>query len=90
MTADQVAATLGISVRYLHQIFAGAGTTFSSHVASQRLERARSALMSRRFGRTTMTDLAQELGFYDSSHFNRAFKRQYGLTPTAYRKRLAS
>ena len=31
--------------------------------------------------------LALELGYYDQSHFNRAFKSETGLTPVAYRRR---
>ena len=90
LTPILVADALDISVRYLHQIFAAAGTTFSAYVVAQRLERARQALIGRRFGRLSITDLAQEYGFYDSSHFNRTFKRHYGITPSEYRKRQAN
>lgn len=32
----------------------------------------------------SVTDIALETGYYDSSHFDAAFKRFCGLTPTAY------
>ena len=32
-------------------------------------------------------DLALECGFYDQSHFNKAFKEHVGMTPRLYRKR---
>ena len=32
-------------------------------------------------------EIALDCGFYDQSHFNRAFRQQVGLTPRAYRKR---
>ena len=32
-------------------------------------------------------DLAQRAGFADQAHFTRYFKRQLGVTPTAYRAR---
>ena len=32
-------------------------------------------------------DLAQRAGFSDQAHFTRFFKRQLGMTPTAYRAR---
>jgi PAS domain S-box-containing protein len=35
----------------------------------------------------SMGDIAQACGFYDQSHFTRAFKRYAGLTPLAYRRR---
>ncbi|OZG72775.1 hypothetical protein BTA51_14740 [Hahella sp. CCB-MM4] len=32
-----------------------------------------------------IADIAAEVGFYDQSHFNRAFKVAYGVTPSQYR-----
>lgn len=46
-----------------------------------RLERACELL-----GRTnwTLAQIAQEVGFYDQSHFTRAFKQSYGVAPSHY------
>jgi AraC family transcriptional activator of pobA len=33
----------------------------------------------------TATEVAHQLGFSDSAHFNRRFKETTGLTPRAYR-----
>lgn len=38
----------------------------------------------------TVSDIAQEVGFYDHSHFSRHFKRLRGCTPTRYRKQRQS
>jgi AraC-like DNA-binding protein len=37
--------------------------------------------------RTTVLDLALDAGFGDVSNFNRAFRREFGVSPTKYRQR---
>lgn len=49
-----------------------------------RLEHARNALSSER----AIAEIALEAGFYDQSHFTTAFRRQFGMTPAAYRLQL--
>lgn len=83
-----VAQELGISLRYLHQAFAGSGTTFSAFVTEQRLARARIALEEPRLRQQTLTEIAHRFGFYDLSHFNRSFSRRYGMLPSTYRKQV--
>jgi len=34
----------------------------------------------------TMEYIAQKSGYYDSAHFNRAFQKEFGKSPTAYRQ----
>lgn len=82
---SDVAQALGISLRYLHKIFAATETTFSGYVTSQRLELARVALKNPRLQQQTLTELAHHFGFYDLSHFNRSFVRRYGVRPAIYR-----
>lgn len=82
-----VAQALGISLRYLHKIFAASGTTFSAYVARERLERARGVLDNPRLRQQTLTDIAHRFGFYDLSHFSRSFSRRYGMSPGTYRSR---
>jgi AraC family transcriptional regulator len=49
-----------------------------------RLEHARTALASEK----SLADIAIEAGFYDQSHFTTAFRRHFGVTPSAYRFQL--
>ena len=85
---SDVAQALGISLRYLHKIFAASGTTFSAYVTEKRLERSRAALEQSGLRRQTLTEVAHRFGFYDLSHFNRSFLRRYGVRPGAYRDQL--
>jgi AraC-like DNA-binding protein len=36
-----------------------------------------------------MSDIVNELGFTDESHLNRMFKKYKGLSPSAFRKKMA-
>ena len=35
---------------------------------------------------TTISSIAEEIGFYDLSHFSRVFIAKVGISPTEYRK----
>ncbi|MEO0033977.1 MAG: hypothetical protein RIS94_3735 [Pseudomonadota bacterium] len=89
LSPADVAVKLGISVRYLQTLFASRGLTFSASISQIRVERARRALRSDRFACCSITEIAHLFGFCDASHFNRVFKRQYGLTPSTYRNEAA-
>jgi AraC-like DNA-binding protein len=38
------------------------------------------------FSSVPIVDLAQELGFFDQSHFCHSFGKHFGVSPTAYRQ----
>ena len=87
LTPARIAGALGISVRYLHLVFESGNTTVGTWVRRQRLERCRhDILMIGHTGRS-ITEIAYSWGFNDSSHFAKAFRQEYGLSPTEYRDR---
>ncbi|MEU9393623.1 helix-turn-helix domain-containing protein [Streptomyces sp. NPDC048324] len=75
-----LARHLNVSVRTLHRAFTTAEESVSAYVRRRRLERARQELLAP-LGRPTVSELAARWHFSDSSHFIRAFKKQYGQTP---------
>jgi AraC-like DNA-binding protein len=85
LSAKAVAARHGVSVRYVHKLFASEGQTFSQFVLTQRLSRVQRMLMDPGFADHPVSSIAYACGFGDLSHFNRAFRRQYGATPTEVR-----
>lgn len=85
LSPRSVANNLGISVRYVHKLFAVTGTTFSVYVISKRLEFVRRDLVSRGYRHQPIFGLAYRWGFNDISTFNRAFKKKYGCSPSEYR-----
>ena len=85
LSAAHTARALRISERYVHKMFACAGTTFSAYVTGQRLERIRADLISPISQSTPISTIAYKWGFNDLSTFNRSFKKRFGCTPRALR-----
>lgn len=85
-----VAATFGISVRYLHKLFELNGGTFAEELTHRRLRAARAMLADRAQAGRTVTDIAFGAGFNDLSHFGRRFKTLFGVTPREYRAEMAA
>ncbi|MDX3853686.1 helix-turn-helix domain-containing protein [Streptomyces sp. AK02-01A] len=83
LSPAMLARELHVSVRTLQRAFATAGESVMSYVRRRRLEEARLALTPPS-GRLSISELAAYWQFSDSSHFIRAFKKQYGQTPTEY------
>lgn len=85
--SPQVAAmNLGISVRYVHKLFATMKTTFMSYVTSKRLELVHDKIILASGSSLSIRALAFSCGFNDVSGFNRSFKRRYGVSPTRLRR----
>ena len=80
-----VAAALGLSRRYVHLLFASAGTTFSQELYACRLQRAQRLLRDKRFDGLGIAEIAWNCGFSEPSHFTRRFHERFGSTPSAYR-----
>jgi len=85
LSAATVAAQLGVTPRYVHLLLEETGRTFSRHVLEKRLVRAMKLLRDPRLCDRKIADIALEVGFADLSHFNRAFRRHFGDTPSGMR-----
>jgi AraC family transcriptional activator of tynA and feaB len=77
--AETIATQLGISRRYLDRIFSNAGRTFSEHLWERRLVLAANRLQGQ--SGTNVTEIAHSVGFKDSSHFARSFRKRFGVAP---------
>lgn len=82
-----LANRFGISVRYLHRIFAPTGTSVARWIAIRRLETIRGELLQRGGSRGTIRDVATRWGFHDMAHFSRAFRQHFGEPPWSYLRR---
>lgn len=80
---ETTAEAAGSSSRTLQRVLALCGTNYRSLVNAARLCHAQQRLSD-----TTMRiiDIATELGYTDASNFARAFQRQAGESPLAYRR----
>jgi AraC-like DNA-binding protein len=81
-----VAASLGMSVRYLHRLLEPTGRTFAEHLLERRLDNA-AALLRNPDCTSQIGAIAAHAGFADISHFNRSFRRTFGDTPHGMRVR---
>lgn len=80
-----VAASEGMSQRYLQKLFELHHTTFSDFVRTRRLEKARVALQAQDQKSASIAQIAFQCGFSDQGHFSRLFRAAFGITPRAYR-----
>lgn len=86
LSVPEVAERHGVSPRYVQMLFAAEGITFSEFVLGQRLAHARNMLTGLAFACRSISSIAFEVGFADLSHFNKAFRRRFGATPTDVRQ----
>ena len=79
---DALAKSLGVSERYLQQIFnLHVGLTPKQLWKMIRFQRSFNYLNG---GRESITDIAYRCGYYDHAHFAHDFKTQTGITPSQF------
>jgi AraC family transcriptional regulator len=84
-TLSDLAAALGLSPSHAHRILTESlGETPKEYTLRLRLDRAAGMLATTR---DTILDIALVCGFESHEVFARAFRRRFGITPSAYRKR---
>ena len=86
LTLADIALEDGTSVRHLQALFAGGGLNFTTYVRNRRLERCRADLASPLWAQRSISDICFRWGFSASSHFSRAFRARYGVSPRAFRQ----
>lgn len=86
LSPDDIAVACGMSRRSLYAAFNALGQTPNSYVLQRRL-----TVAAERLGdpglRTTITQVAFEMGFSDAAHFSRVFSDKFGQTPSQWRQR---
>ena len=85
LSAALLAGRHGCTERSIQRLFAAEGTTFTDYVLGQRLARAHRLLSDPRRTAGKISAVAFDAGFGDVSYFNRAFRRQFGATPSDVR-----
>jgi AraC-like DNA-binding protein len=86
ITCEDVAKAAGISTAHLHGLFKQwLGVTPGRTLSEIRLDRARDRLAG---SAEPIVEIALGVGFSEQSAFTRAFRRRFGESPAAYRRRL--
>lgn len=83
LTPAIIAARLNISLRQLYRAFSG-GESPAALIRRRRLERA-AELLATGEAHAHVEKVAQESGFVSADYFSRAFRREFGVSPRAYR-----
>jgi AraC family transcriptional activator of tynA and feaB len=84
-----IARGTGVSIRYLHLLFAGAGTSVAAWIRGERLERCKLDLANPELARRSISTIAYGWGFNDAGHFGKLFRKATGLSPRAFRRAAA-
>ena len=81
---ETLAEVAGFSVPHFHRVFtAQVGESAISYVRRLRLQRAGRKL---RMGAVDITDVALAAGYDSHAAFSKAFRQQYGLSPSEFRQ----
>jgi transcriptional regulator GlxA family with amidase domain len=84
LTRSETARRVGLSTRQLDRLFAEKmGASYAGHYRRLRLERARDLL---RQSAVPITEIALGCGFSSASHFGRAYREAFGVTPASERR----
>jgi AraC family transcriptional activator of tynA and feaB len=86
MNTAMVARGVGMSSRYINDIFNDEETSLMRHIWKRRLENCRRDLLSQTPAGHRISDIAFRWGFNDLSHFSRTFKQSFALSPRDYRR----
>lgn len=83
LSLSSLAEVAGVSPAHLaRSMRARFHMSLGAYVRERRLERARDLILR---SRLSLIEIAARTGFYDQSHFNRAFKARFGCVPSALR-----
>ncbi len=84
VTLDELAENFNLSKPYLSKyIKENAGITFQEAVKKARMKKARTMLKE---SNQTVESIAASVGYENVEHFNRLFKKSYGMTPVQFRR----
>ena len=80
-----VAAQMGISPAYLGHLFREqTGVYFNDYLTNIRLEHAERMISTTNL---KINEIVEKTGFASQTYFNRIFKRTFGMSPLAYRRK---
>lgn len=84
LNREVLAEVAGFSIPHFHRIFtAQTGENIATYVRRARLERAGRKL---RMGAVDITEVALAAGYDTHAAFGKAFKQQFGLSPSEFRQ----
>ena len=87
LQVNEIAKELNLSRSYLYKLFKEqTGYALKDYILKVKLEKSQQLLANPRF---SITEIASMVGFTDSLAFSKRFKKQYGQSPSQYRRQLS-
>ncbi len=86
LSPPAIAAHHHISVRLLHQLFAGRKESVSETIRRRRLERCSADLLDPLLSALPVHAVGTRWGFTDAAGFSRTFRAAYGVSPREHRR----
>lgn len=87
LNREDIAKSLGLSVRRLSEVFTKNGETVCSFIRESRMQKIASDLLDERFQKAGISEIAFKWGQNNLQHFSRTFRDQFGCSPRDYRLR---
>ncbi len=86
LSLKELARVFRLSPYYLSHLFKSSeGISIGKFIKDLRITRAKELLES---GNTSVTDIALEVGYSDPAYFSKIFKKEIGLSPSQYRRKI--
>lgn len=88
LTPATLAQAHFMSVRQLYTIFEPMGVPVATWIRTRRLEEARKEIQDPAHASVPVSHIGARWGFPEAAHFSRAFKTEFGQTPTQARQKM--
>jgi AraC family transcriptional regulator, positive regulator of tynA and feaB len=85
LTAQDIAAGVNLSARYVFELFSDEEMSLMKWVWSERLQRCKRDLSDAVLRGKSVGEIAYNWGFSDMAHFSRSFKRKFRSSPRQFR-----
>ena len=85
LSPDRIADALGLARSTLYRLLQEEGLQINAHVARYRLNAIAQSLRDPTWAGRSIGEIAGLWGHIDQAYFARAFKKQFGMTPSDYR-----
>jgi len=87
ISIQDIADKLNISRHHLCRVFKETtANTLLNYITEVRMNKARELLAE---GKLPINDIAKEIGFNNTTYFNKKFKQNFGVTPTQYQSNVS-